>query len=121
MFAIIFISLYSVMGDDRDGFTTSESSPSFNFKLQSLDSDIDRDTIFTYISIFTIIILYISFSMGLTWPMRIEEALIIILIWSLLGNLGLPFINHNHHNHQKNHHCNEEFSIFFSICLDYAV
>ena len=46
----------------------------------------EKDTWFNIITIVTIIILAISSSMGLTWPMRVEETLIIILIWSLLGN-----------------------------------
>ena len=83
LFAILFVSLYSMMGDEGHVF-----------RVDAMETDFNRDMIFNYIAVFTIVILYISFSMKLTWPMRIEEALIIILIWSLLGNLGVGFVHH---------------------------
>lgn len=81
--AILFVSLYSVMGDE-----TNKA-----FRIDAMETEFDRDMTFTFISVFTLIMLFISYSLELTWPMRIEETLIIILVWSLLGNLSVGYIH----------------------------
>ena len=82
--ALLFVSLYSVLSDE----------PKASYRFEAMHADFDRDMILNYVAVFTIIILYISYALKLTWPMRIEEALIIILIWSLLGNLGVGYVHH---------------------------
>ena len=72
--ALLFISLYAML--TGDGEANGPSIPEAN------------DAVLSSISVLTIVVLYISFTMELTWPMRIEETLIIILLWSLLGNVG---------------------------------
>lgn len=98
--ALLFVSLYAVIGEA--GPLLSSPQPAFNGHHPSSFHNqrhpggphIDgggNETVFSSISIVTIIILYISFTMELTWPMRVEETLIIILLWSLLGNLGANY------------------------------
>jgi hypothetical protein len=52
----------------------------------SLDTLNDPQWLMSYVSIISIILLYISLSLKFTWPVRIEETLIIILLWILISN-----------------------------------
>src|SRR5689334_21917169 len=54
--------------------------------MDSMSSSSDPQWIVNYFSIITIILLYISLSLKFTWPVRIEETLIIILLWMLISN-----------------------------------
>lgn len=72
--ALLFISLYAML--------TSSGEINGPSALET------NDAVLSSISVLTIIVLYISFAMELTWPMRVEETLIIILLWSLLSNVG---------------------------------
>lgn len=55
--------------------------------LFSLDLGIERELLLTYFSIISIILLLISLALKWTWPIRIEEALIVLFIWILVRNL----------------------------------
>jgi hypothetical protein len=51
-----------------------------------LESD-QRDLILNYTAMVSLVIVFISRSLRLTWPIYIEESLIVILLWVLLSNL----------------------------------
>lgn len=55
-------------------------------RLDSMLSTNDPQWLVNYFSIIMIILLYISLSLKFTWPIRIEETLIIILLWMLISN-----------------------------------
>lgn len=51
-----------------------------------LESD-QRDLILNYTAMASLVIVFISRSLRFTWPIYIEESLIVILLWVLLSNL----------------------------------
>lgn len=99
--SILFIALYTTL-DDLD--ITS-------IVAHHIDGiSIERDLLLHGVTILTLLLLYISFALRLTWPMRFEEAIAIIVIWSWFGNV---FGNHQHHN--------QSFDLFgYSPCDDNA-
>lgn len=48
---------------------------------------LSKETIINYFACFSIILLLLSLALKWTWPIKIEEALIVIFIWILLRNL----------------------------------
>jgi len=49
--------------------------------------NVTKETLINYFAFFSIILLLISLSLKLTWPIRIEQALLVLFIWILLRNL----------------------------------
>jgi hypothetical protein len=76
----LFSSLGSGGDDDGDGAISITSI------IWMEASSLDSKWAFNYFSIITIILLYISFTMKFTWPIGIEQTLIIVLLWMLFSN-----------------------------------
>lgn len=49
--------------------------------------DVTKETLINYFAFFSIILLIISLALKWTWPIRIEEPLLVFFIWILLRNL----------------------------------
>ena len=77
-----------------------------------------NEDLLNLVSVITAFVLLISISYNLTWPFRVEEALLIIVLWSLIGNfatrklLDCPLpdeeegegIEEGHHHHDPHSH-----------------
>jgi hypothetical protein len=52
-----------------------------------LELGISRESLVTYFSLLSIVLLLLTMNTHLSWPLRVEEALLVIFAWILLGNL----------------------------------
>lgn len=94
MIAVLFASLYfQLVGNAAEWHEAVEQSMGF-----------DSTTVFNLTSAVAILFLLVSFLAKLTWPMRVEEALIIILVWSLIGNLTHDSVLGMHDCHEEGEH-----------------
>lgn len=81
IYTLFLFSLFSHL------FITFSASIYFT-SIQELNTlNIKRETIVNGFCIISILLLCVSLSKDWTWPIKIEEALIIVLLWVLLGNL----------------------------------
>ena len=65
-------------------------STSLYFSLEAelqYHTGLSKETIINYFACFSIILLLFSLALKWTWPIKVEEALIVIFIWILLRNL----------------------------------
>jgi hypothetical protein len=101
--------------------------------------EIDPIWSFNFFSILTIFLLYISLTLKFTWPVGIEQTLIIILLWMLIGNMFNSNVHckpHHPHHHENETNitlieehttttgglCQHWFSIIYSLlCISTAV
>lgn len=77
--SILFVGLYGILDESTADLT--------HFHVESIGFTLERDFIVHGITILTLVLLYVSFALKLTWPLRIEEMLVIIVLWAWLGNV----------------------------------
>lgn len=77
--SILFVGLYGILDESIADVT--------HFHMESLGFTLERDLIVHAITLLTLVLLYVSFALKLTWPLRIEEMLVIIVIWVWIGNV----------------------------------
>jgi hypothetical protein len=80
--------IYVLFGFFAQLYIVASTSLYFSIQEQFQESlGISKETVINYFSFFSIIFLLLSLSLKWTWPIKIEEALIVIFIWILLRNL----------------------------------
>lgn len=102
IFVLFYVSVYELMDDGTGTHSIPpvhiDTAPSAMQHARSRGEisattsviDIDGDTMFIFTSVLFIILLCISSALELTWPVKIEELVIVYLIWGLVGNMTHP-------------------------------